>query len=96
MPDRDDQPARHRGLVASATPKWEVRALKCESAVAHGGIPLRQCVRADAPVSEKVRDCPTFTRGSSMTPADIRFAADGMLQSLATWLRLLPFLAKAI
>jgi uncharacterized protein with PIN domain len=26
-----------------------------------------------------------------MTPADIRFAADGMLQSLATWLRLLGY-----
>jgi uncharacterized protein with PIN domain len=24
-----------------------------------------------------------------MTPTDIRFAADGMLQSLATWLRLM-------
>jgi uncharacterized protein len=26
-----------------------------------------------------------------MTPAEIRFAADGMLQSLATWLRLLGY-----
>ncbi len=26
-----------------------------------------------------------------MTPADIRFAADGMLQSLATWLRVLGY-----
>ena len=26
-----------------------------------------------------------------MTPTDIRFAADGMLQSLATWLRALGY-----
>jgi uncharacterized protein with PIN domain len=26
-----------------------------------------------------------------MTPSEIRFAADGMLQSLATWLRLLGY-----